>query len=191
MKIKGWVLSLTALSLIGCDDTTTPRPVGYMRIQTPPAEYEMLDTLPCPFEFAINTSAKWVPSQREDCWGDVFYPDIRAQIQFTYKPVQNNLDTLLHEAQKLAYSHTVKADGIQERLFSNAESDVHGLFYRMRGDAATTTQFFVTDSAKHFLRGVVYFYASPNSDSLKPVDNFMAEEIVHIIETTRWKDKSQ
>jgi hypothetical protein len=41
----------------------------------------------------------------------------------------------------------------------------------MQGNAASSTQFYVTDSTTHFLRGVLYFYSAPNADSLKPVND--------------------
>jgi hypothetical protein len=49
-------------------------------------------------------------------------------------------------------------------------------------------QFFVTDSTNHFLRGVLYYYASPNADSLKPVNEFMLGEMQHLMESLRWQN---
>jgi hypothetical protein len=57
----------------------------------------------------------------------------------------------------------------------------------MKGEIATSTQFFMTDSADHYLRGVVYFYSQPNPDSLKPVDDFIADEVIQLIESLQWK----
>jgi len=68
------------------------------------------------------------------------------------------------------------------------EERVFGLFYRLKGNAATSTQFFATDSSKHFLRGVLYFYAVPNADSLRPADRYMANEILHLINTLEWQN---
>lgn len=190
MKMNKFLVAIVSTLFLctSCDDNTTPRPVGYMRIDLPSTEYEALD-IDCPFSFDINTESNWEKNEDGDCWGNVVYPSIKAQVQFTYKHIDGDLDKLLQEAHGLAYKHTVRADGIQERLFSNNETDVHGLLFRMRGEAATTTQFFLTDSTEHFLRGVVYFYASPNADSLRPVDNFMAREVTRMIETTQWSTK--
>ena len=112
-------------------------------------------------------------------------------MQLTYKPVNpDNLDTLLRDGQELAMKHQVKADGMQERLYQNPEQSVYGILYRIQGDAATSTQFFVTDSVDHFLRGVLYFYAPPNADSLKPVNDFMYDETVRLVETLQWQNWS-
>jgi hypothetical protein len=47
----------------------------------------------------------------------------------------------------------------------------------------------VTDSTKHYLRGSLYFDAEPNPDSLAPVVEFFRNDIIHLIETLKWKDK--
>jgi hypothetical protein len=52
---------------------------------------------------------------------------------------------------------------------------------------ATAHQFFLTDSTKHFLRGALYFDATPNEDSLRPVNAFLQAEMKHLIQTFRWK----
>ncbi|KAB2815890.1 gliding motility lipoprotein GldD [Phaeocystidibacter marisrubri] len=187
-------LTLAVLAILGfasCDNESTPRPFGYMRIDLPSTEYAPVQMASdCPYTFDMNTEAEWAEDKGGTCWGDVNYPSIKAQIQLTYKDL-NTVDfgELLDEVHDLAYKHSVRADGIRDEVFSNAKHDVYGLLYRMKGEAATTTQFFVTDSTDHFLRGVVYFYASPNPDSLKPVDEFMANEVVKMMESTRWKNK--
>lgn len=184
-----FLLFILAFAFGGCNEPPAPKPVGYYRITPPPKEYKVLEEAPgCPYTFKHNTSAHWEKNKHDSCWGDLVYPRLRARIQLTYRRVEGNLDTLLRESQDLAYSHTVKADGIREQVYSNTENDVHGMLFRMQGDVATATQFFVTDSTNHFLRGVVYFYAPPNADSLRPVNEYMAGEVVHLMETTRWKN---
>jgi gliding motility-associated lipoprotein GldD len=59
--------------------------------------------------------------------------------------------------------------------------------YQFKGNTATPCQFFVTDSTRHFLRGSVYVMAKPNADSLAPVNAFLREEVIRLMETTRWQ----
>ena len=179
-----WLVWLLGLMLACQGEDPQPLPYGYMRIGLPPAEYEWLST-DCPYTFLMNTSAQW--EAKEQCWGDIYYPKLRARVQITYKEPGADLDRILEESFQLAYKHTVRADGISEKFFENRETRVFGLLYRLQGEIATNTQFFMTDSANHYLRGVVYFYAAPNPDSLKPVQDYMAEEVVRLIESIRWK----
>jgi gliding motility-associated lipoprotein GldD len=112
---------------------------------------------------------------------------MKATVYITYKPVQNNIDKLLRDAQKLTYEHVIKADDILEQPFINSTDKVYGMFYRVNGNAATNAQFYVTDSVKHFLTGSVYFYAKPNYDSIMPATDYIKKDMRKIMETIRWK----
>jgi gliding motility-associated lipoprotein GldD len=183
-------LSFLLAVFSSCEQDYQPKPFGYFRIGVPTRDYGMLKS-DCPYTFEMNESAEWVA--KDNCWGDVRYPGIRATLQLTYKQIGNQADLtrVLKESQDLAYKHTVAAQGIGEKLYSNPGANVHGILYQMQGNAASSTQFFVTDSSSHFLRGVLYFYSAPNADSLKPVNAFMYGEMVHLIETLEWKNSSQ
>lgn len=98
-----------------------------------------------------------------------------------------NLPALMEDSYTLTYNHTIKADAICETPFVNDEENVYGLLYDLKGNTATAVQFYMTDSAIHFMRGSLYFYASPNEDSLAPLIKFFRDDIVHLIETLRWK----
>jgi gliding motility-associated lipoprotein GldD len=61
--------------------------------------------------------------------------------------------------------------------------------FKVGGNAATATQFYLTDSVRHFLRGALYFDATPNEDSLKPVNAFLLEDLQHMVNTFKWKQQ--
>jgi hypothetical protein len=48
-------------------------------------------------------------------------------------------------------------------------------------------QFVLTDSVNHFFRGALYFNTVPNQDSLAPVVEYVKEDIIHLVETMRFK----
>ena len=66
-----------------------------------------------------------------------------------------------------------------------------GVFFKVGGNAATANQFFVTDPANHFFRGALYFDATPNEDSLGIVNDFLQEDMKHLINTLKWKKRSE
>ena len=83
---------------------------------------------------------------------------MKATLYLTYQKVgKNNLDSLLRDAQKLAYDHAVKAESIPEQPFVNKDKDVYGMFYMINGNAATQAEFYATDSLQHFVNGALYF----------------------------------
>ena len=61
------------------------------------------------------------------------------------------------------------------------------MFYEVDGNAASQSQFYVTDSTKHFLTGSIYFNAKPNFDSIHPAAFYLKNDIRKIMETIRWK----
>jgi gliding motility-associated lipoprotein GldD len=61
------------------------------------------------------------------------------------------------------------------------------MFYNVTGNAATNTQFYITDSTKHFMVGSLYFYAKPNYDSIFPAIEFIKKDMVKIMESTQWQ----
>ena len=118
---------------------------------------------------------------------NIVIKDLNAKIHLSYKNIHQNLSVLLDDAHTLAYKHSIKADAINEKVFINHEKKVYGILYEIKGDAASSVQFFMTDSTDHYIRGALYFNTNPNKDSLAPVVQFLKTDIVHFIETLNWK----
>lgn len=181
------VIIILLLIFTGCKEDYTPKPYGYYRIDFPAKTYK---TLPAgyPYHFEIAEQANIEEDKDADAeayWINIQYPAYNAKIHLSYKPI--NSDTaLLHyyqDCHEMAYKHTIKAESIKERLFQEEDKGVFGLLYFIEGNTATSTQFFATDSTRHFLRGSLYFNQRPNKDSLAPVVDYIREDIVHIMET--------
>jgi gliding motility-associated lipoprotein GldD len=66
-------------------------------------------------------------------------------------------------------------------------NNISGIFFHLTGNVATANQFFLSDTLHHFLRGALYFDATPNEDSLGPVNAFLKEDMFHLINTLKWK----
>jgi len=188
MKRIAFILLLLAL-ISGCSSDPVARPIGYMRIGLPDTARVAFTNELCSFSMELNDASNVRYKDSANCWIDIVYPSIMSTIQLTYKPVEENLEDLVRDAQKLAYKHTVKASGMREQFFTYDQRNVHGLYYEMSGASATTTQFYATDSTHHFIRGVLYHYSAPNPDSLAPVTQFMREEMLHMISTLDWNEQ--
>ena len=185
-------LIFVVLLFVACQDDYTPKPMGYFRIGLPEKSYSPVEGNSCNYTFGLNDAAVFKELQNRKCWADVVYPNLKATVQLTYYDLkEKDLEGLLKEGQRMAYSHTSVADGMQERFYDNPDKKVYGLVYRMKGHVATSTQFYLTDSTDNFLRGVLYFYSSPNPDSLRDVNEFMQEEIIQMVESLEWKNGLQ
>ena len=84
--------------------------------------------------------------------------------------------------------HIPKANAIKQREYSDPAEKMYGLVYEINGsDAASSYQFYLTDSTKNFVRGALYFDLVPNNDSLAPVIDFLKKDVERMITTFRWK----
>jgi len=179
-----FALLAVLFSVFSCKKEVLPKPSSYLRLDYPVSEYVNFENQ-CPFTFEMNSEA--VIKGEKDCGFTITYPKMKATIYLTYKPVNNNIDKLLRDAQKLTYEHVIKADDILEQPFLNPTKKVYGMFYQVDGNAATNSQFYVTDSIKHFVTGSVYFYAKPNYDSIMPAASYVRNDMQRLMETLKWK----
>ncbi|GLU43493.1 gliding motility lipoprotein GldD [Allomuricauda sp. NBRC 101325] len=173
-----------ALLFTSCKDEVLPKPKAMLKLEYPTAEYQVAGE-DCIYTFDQNTLS--LLKENKDCSLVLDYPMMKGSIYLTYKQVTNNLDTLLIDAQKLSYEHVVKADNIVEQPFINQDNGVYGMFYEVSGNAASQSQFYVTDSTNHFVTGSLYFYAKPNYDSILPAAMYLQNDIRRIMESLRWK----
>ena len=191
LRYKYILLLIIAILPFSCRERAVPKPRGYFRIDLPVKEYRTYDTI-CPFvfEYPVYGHISYdVGKTTEPCWFNLEFPQFKAIIHFSYKSVNKNLGILLKETYDYAYSHSIKADAITEQPWQNKESKVYGILYDIKGNTASSIQFFLTDSTKNFIRGALYFYAEPRADSLAPVIKFFREDILHLVETFKWKNK--
>lgn len=173
-----------------CHPDYTPKPRGYFRIEFPEKKYVHFSNPGCPFSFDIPDYGIVIPDSgrfAEPCWMNLVFEVFNGEINMSYKPLNNNLNKFTEDSRTLVYKHTVRAEAIDERLISDPANNVYGLLYEIGGNAASSVQFYVTDSTSHFLRGALYFNVPPQSDSLAPVIEFIKEDVKHMIQSIRWK----
>lgn len=185
------ILSLLIFGfLVSCQDDVRPKPRAFLALNYPTANYHRVD-VGCPYTFDINKIAEVQPSRNKiPCWIDLIYPEMEGTIFLTYRPVQNNLDSLLTDAQKLPLQHTIKADVIEGDIYTNDLHKTYGMFYEVEGNAASQAQFYLTDSTRHFITGSVYFNSIPNYDSIVPAAEYLRNDIRHLMESLRWKEEN-
>lgn len=189
---KHLVFVLTFLLCFSCGEDPVPKPKGFLRLDYPQPEYKETD-VDLPFTFEKNTLAERVRKIEMDSksvsYGlNIDYPSLKGTIYLTYiKVTEDNLIPLIRDSQNLTQEHTQKADVIEGDFYENKDHQVYGMFYEVGGNAASPSQFYVTDSINHFLNGSLYFYTRPNYDSILPAADYLKKDIKHIMETLRWK----
>jgi len=172
------------------DDYYAPKPRGYFRIDLPEKEYVLLDTI-YPFKCEIPAYSSVTDDEKEgegDYWFNLVFPELKGVIHFSYKKVHQNLHEYTEDTHSFVYKHVPKAEDISAIEKKFHEKNVYAFIYNVEGtQAASSYQFYLTDSINHFLRGALYFQHSPNNDSIQPVIDFIYDDILHLISTFEWK----
>jgi gliding motility-associated lipoprotein GldD len=189
------VIAIFSICLLACNSDYTPRPRGYYRIDFPAKAYQVFDQPGFPYAFeypvygqVVRDSLFFDQQAENPYWINIDLPRFNGRIHLSYKVIgPNKFDSLVNDAYTLSYKqHTYRASAINPEPFTTP-SGVEGVFFTLKGNAATTYQFFATDSVRHFLRGALYYAATPNEDSLAPVNRFLYQDLQHLLNTLRWK----
>jgi gliding motility-associated lipoprotein GldD len=184
-----------ALLLAACNSNYPYKKKGYFRINLPEKKYRQFDQPGYPYSFEypvyanILKDSTFFGDKAEDWWINIEVPELAGRIYISYKEIgaRNKFDSLIDDAFKMAYrKHTDISTGIQDSVM-RTPNGVEGIYFSLAGNTATSNQFFLTDSTKHFLRGALYFDAAPNEDSLSIVNDFLKKDMLHLINTLRWK----
>jgi gliding motility-associated lipoprotein GldD len=185
---------MLVLAIVACNSPYTPKPKGYFRIPFPAKQYQVFNEPGYPYSFEYPVYARIVKdtsffskTPENPWWLNIDFPQFHSRMYISYKVIgQYQLEKLLDDAFKMTNKHSVKANSIDDSLIVTP-NNIHGMFFKVGGDVATANQFFLTDSTRHFLRGALYFDATPNQDSLLPVNDFLVEDMKHMINTFQWK----
>lgn len=203
------------LVLLSCNSPYTSKKKGYFKIDFPERKYTKFEEKGFPFSFEYPAYARIVKDSTyfdqdtlNPFWINIDFPRFGGRIFLSYKAIGgkstykikqpdgsyrdsigvNVFDYMVNDAFKLTNKNEVLASSIKDSLF-HTTNGITGVFFRVGGNAATAKQFFMSDTTKNFFRGALYFDVTPNADSLKPVHDFLQQDIDHLINTFRWTNK--
>lgn len=196
-----------------CNSTYTSKKKGYFNIDLPEHKYVSFDKPDFPFSFdypvygnIIRDSTYFDSSPENPYWINVDFPGLNARIFLSYKIIggnavykikqadgsykdsvaTNQFDKMVNDAFNLTNKNQVVSNSIKDSVFRTA-NNISGVYFKVGGNAATARQFYMSDTTKNFLRGALYFDATPNADSLKPVLDFLQTDLEQMIRSFKWK----
>ena len=209
------LISFLCISFAACNSTYTSKKKGYFNIELPKHEYVSFDKPDFPYSFdypayatVIKDSTYFDSNPENPWWINIDFPQLNARIFLSYKIIGgkamykikqadgsykdsagiNQFDKMVNDAFNLTNKNQAITTSIKDSLFHTGNG-VTGVFFRVGGNAATAKQFFLSDTTKNFLRGALYFDATPNVDSLRPVQDFLQVDMDRLINSFRWKDR--
>ena len=184
---------LCLLAFSACNSNNyTPKPRGYFKIDFPAKSYQVYDN-GCPFSFDYPHYANMAVDRSrgaEPCWYNLIFPQFNGRLHLTYYDVSSKkeYENLVEDARTFAFKHTVKANAIDQKIINYPEKKVYGIYYAIEGNTASSVQFFLTDSLKHYFRAALYFNEKPRYDSIQPVVSFIKKDLDRMISTFKWKN---
>jgi len=208
-----FLLLSAAVFFMACNSTYTSRKKGYFKIDLPQHQYISFDKPDFPYSFdypvyanIIKDSTYFDSSPENPYWINIDFPKLNARIFLSYKIIGgkamykvkqadgsykdslgiNQFDKMVNDAFNLTNKNEAVSSSIKDSLF-HTKNGITGVFFKVGGNAATAKQFFLSDTATHFLRGALYFDSTPNVDSLRPVQDFLQVDMDHLLNSFKWK----
>ncbi len=181
------VYLIIILFLVACSDRDyTPKPAGYFRIDLDRPVYRTATDPAGMYSFHIQEAAliEQVPETNgKGEWFNIIYPHLDARIYCSLLPVNTpeDLHVIGEATRELLTMQMKKAEDIDEKEYSDPSNRVYARLFEIRGNTASPVQFLITDSLHYFLRGSLYFNATPNQDSIAPVRSYIKEDIMELI----------
>lgn len=213
VKFKTVSSAICILFIIACNSNYSPKQKGYFKVEFPARNYQRFDEAGFPYTFeypvyaTVTKDTTFFEEKPENpFWLNVDFPRFNGRIYISYNIIGgratfkvkikegiyvdsvgiNTFEQLIKSSYDLTFKHAYKASSIEDSVF-RTNNGVEGIYFNIEGNAATSNQFLVTDSVEHFLRGALYFDATPNEDSLSIINDFLQEDMKHLINTLKWR----
>lgn len=186
----GIIYTLLALLLFSCgDENTVPKPSTFLRLDIQNEGYVNYQSN-CGYSFDVDKifRVKDVVDSAGNltCHKDIDFGKLNGIMNLSYIDMNRPLKEYINYALDKMEAHKVKAIAIDDSTFLYPKKRVFGALFELKGDVASPFQFYLTDSTKHFVSGVVYFNSVPNYDSLRPSLDYLKKDIIRMIETFEW-----
>lgn len=211
-RINSFYLAAGVIIMASCNSVYTSKKAGYFKIDLPQRSYIKFEKEGFPYSFEypqyaniVRDTAYFDSTTENPYWLNLDFPGFRGKIYISYKTIGgksvykvkrngvyadstgiNTFDKMVSDCYNLTYKNDVKAYSIEDSVM-HTPNNISGIFFKVTGNVATAKQFFLSDTVKHFLRGALYFDATPNEDSLRPINEFLQEDMKHLINTLKWK----
>lgn len=211
----GFIIICSCVFFVACNSPYVSKKRGYYTIDLPRRQYQQFNQPGFPYSFeypvyatVMQDTTYFDNNPENSYWRNIDFPQFHARIFLSYKEIGgkamykikqpngqykdsfavNVFDKMVADAFTLTNKNNVVSNSINDSLI-HTPNGIHGVFFKVGGNAATAKQFFLSDTTKNFIRGALYFDVTPNADSLKPVQDFLQVDMEHMINTFKWKNK--
>ncbi|MEL6590012.1 MAG: hypothetical protein AAFQ87_13810 [Bacteroidota bacterium] len=190
--MKFSLLAVLSVFLLASCDTYTPyaRPMGFPRIEVPglaERSYLKFENQVCPFTFAFPEGGTITRDLSDSCWVDIRFPRYNLTWHITHRQTNETRTRASHyeDYRRLIYKHSKKATQITEEGigFQNG----YGVLFEIYGNVGTPAQLFYSDSSGSNIAMLsFYFQTAEKNDSLRPITDYMKEEVLNMARSIVW-----
>ncbi|MAO72296.1 MAG: hypothetical protein CMD02_07330 [Flavobacteriales bacterium] len=159
-----------------------PKPEALVKIELPDSRISLFKDEKISFNYS-NSSVVSV----KDNFYSIEYPDYSSSISFRISPLLD-FDLELYNFENSISIHEKQGANINANIIQDTSENIYGvLCYLVGNNIATSSQFFVTDSADFFVRGGLDFECAISSE-IEVQNIIMKQEILKFIQSLRWVD---
>lgn len=192
LKIFGLLL-LSAFFFACSEEPPIPKPKTYLLLETSQPLYSVVDEKDFPFTFEIPDYGKIVrvnTDKKDNKWFNIIFDKYGFEANVSYIPL--NTDTslayMINDCYTFLDRHKKFSSGIVEREYANKKENIYGTIFEIKGsEVVSPYQFYVTDTANHFLRLALHCKTAPNNDSLTTYIERIKTDLNYMITTLRWR----
>ena len=168
---------------VSFDEYYIPKPKALIKIELPDSKTSSFEDKKISFRYS-NSSYVTVKNNSYK----IIYPNYFSDIYFKVKS-STDLDLELYNFENSISVHEKQGSNINANIISDENHNIFGVLCFLDGvNIATSSQFFLTDSADNFITGGLNFNRSISSE-IEVQNIIMKQEILKFIESLYWIDE--
>ena len=177
------VVGLTiVLYIFSCnsEEYYIPKPKAKIKIELPSQVTSVFEDDIITFNYSNSAVV-----EKDDNVYKIKYDSYNSDIVFSVKEIID-LDLDVYNFENKITVHEKQGAYINANIIEDAESEMYGVLCYLEGNKiATSSQFFITDSANYFVSGRLEFNTSINPE-IEVQNNIMKQEVLKFINSFKW-----
>ena len=161
-------------------DYYIPKPEALIKIELPDNNTSLFSDEKISFKYSNSSNVKI-----KDNFYSLEYPDYSSSISFKISPLLD-LDLELYNFENSILVHEKQGAYINANVIQDTSENIYGVLCYLEGNKiASSSQFFITDSTKFFIRGGLDFDCAV-SPEIEVQNIIMKQEILKFIQSFKW-----
>ncbi len=160
-----------------------PKPKALIKINLPDNNSELYSDNKLSFRYSKSANI----TTKQNAYS-VNFNDYKSRIYFNINDL-TDLDLEIYKFENSISVHEKKGAYINANIVEDTSESIYGLLCYLEGNnIATSSQFFITDSIRYFVRGGLEFNSAIIPE-IEVQNVIMKQEVFKLIQSLKWQDK--